>query len=405
VTNPEIANRATRQTVLKRANPVHTARYRCKPAGGVIIKALKKDWVNIIFLTLTPVIGIAGTALYSWFNGIELWMPILTLLMYAAVGMSICAGYHRFFSHKSYEAAAPVQVFYAIFGALAAQNSILWWSSSHRVHHKYVDKDWDPYNIQRGFWWAHIFWIFYKNEERDETFANSPDLLANKIVMWQHRWHKVILIAFGFGFPTLIGAAFGHPLAGLLWGGFLRIAIIHHTTFFVNSLAHYLGKPVYNAEVSARDNWLVALLTLGEGYHSFHHRFPADFRNGILWYHWDPAKWFIRGLRTVGLASDLRSTPPPQVEAARMRAALLEVESKLEAATGTAAEEVRRRVHAAGVHLDQAVALWRQHVDEKAAGLSQKWKETQRHARSEVKRSRREWKSAVRMLTRMPQTA
>ena len=400
-----MANRTTPSAVLDGTDADHTPRSRTQTTGGVIIKTLKKDWVNIIFLTLTPVIGVVGTALYSWRNGVELWMPILTLLMYSAVGISICAGYHRFFSHKSYEAAAPVQVFYAIFGALAAQNSILWWSSSHRVHHKYVDRDWDPYNIKRGFWWAHIVWIFYKNEERDNTFANSPDLLANKVVMWQHRWHKVILIGVGFGLPTLIGAAFGDPIAGLLWGGFLRLAIIHHTTFFVNSLAHFLGKPVYNAEVSARDNWLVALLTLGEGYHSFHHRFPADFRNGILWYHWDPAKWFIRGLRAVGLASDLRSTPPPQVEAARMRAALLEVESRLAAATGSAAEEVRRRVHAAGEHLDHAVALWRQHMEEKAEGLSQSWRETRRRARHEVKRSRREWQSAVRMLMRMPQTA
>ncbi len=202
---------------------------------------MKKDWVNILFLTLTPVIGIVGTAAYTWYAGFSLWMPLLTLGMYLAVGISICAGYHRFFSHKSYEAARPVQYFYAFFGAMAAQNSILWWSSSHRVHHKYVDKDWDPYNIQRGFWWAHILWIFYKNDQRDETFANSPDLLANPVVMWQHKWHKVILIVGGFGIPTLIGAAFGNPLAGLLWGGFLRLAVIHHTTFFVNSLAHQLA--------------------------------------------------------------------------------------------------------------------------------------------------------------------
>ena len=122
---------------------------------------------------------------------------------------------------------------------MAAQNSILWWSSSHRVHHKYVDNDWDPYNIKRGFWWAHILWIFYQNDQRDDTFANAPDLLKNPVVMWQNRWHKVILIVGGFGMPTLIGAAFGDPIAGLLWGGFLRIVVIHHTTFFVNSLAHY----------------------------------------------------------------------------------------------------------------------------------------------------------------------
>ena len=117
--------------------------------------------MNIAFLTLTPIIGIGGTAAYTWYAGFALWMPLLMIGMYLAVGLSICAGYHRFFSHKSYEASRPVQIFYAIFGAMAAQNSILWWSSSHRVHLKYADRDWDPYKIRRGFWWAHILWIFY----------------------------------------------------------------------------------------------------------------------------------------------------------------------------------------------------------------------------------------------------
>jgi stearoyl-CoA desaturase (Delta-9 desaturase) len=332
-------------------------------------------------------------------------MPLLTLTMYTLVGMSICAGYHRFFSHKSYECSPYVQAFYAFFGAMAAQNSILWWSSSHRVHHKYVDRDWDPYNIQRGFWWAHIFWIFYRNEERDATFGNSPDLKANPVVMWQHRWHKVILIVGGFGIPTLIGAMFGDPLAGLLWGGFLRIVVIHHTTFFVNSLAHVLGKPVYNAEVSARDNFFVAFVSLGEGYHSFHHRFPADFRNGLRWYDFDPAKWFIRGLRATGLAKELIATPPPQIEQARMRAALLLVEQRVEAAPKHLADDFRARVTAAAHHLEQAFALWRQHVDERAEGVAHRWRETRRRARDEVRRSRREWKGALRLIARTPATA
>jgi stearoyl-CoA desaturase (delta-9 desaturase) len=383
-----------------------TSRCEEQPIGGAVINTqLKKDWVNIAFLTLTPVIGLAGTALYTWRYGFHLWMPLLTLGMYAAVGISICAGYHRFFSHKSYECSPLVQVFYALFGAMAAQNSILWWSSSHRVHHKYVDRDWDPYNIQRGFWWAHILWIFYKNDERDATFANATDLQANRVVMWQHRWHKVILIVGGFGLPTLIGAAFGHPIAGLLWGGFLRIAVIHHTTFFVNSLAHTLGKPVFNAEVSARDNWLVALLTLGEGYHSFHHRFPADFRNGLLWYQWDPAKWFIRALRWTGLASDLVATPPPQIEQARMSAAIRLVEARVEQAPRSVAEEFRERVTAAAQNLEQAYALWRQHVDERAHGVATRWRETRRRSRRAVRESRRQWKSALRVISRVPAAA
>jgi len=352
--------------------------------------------VNIAFLTLTPIIGIAGTAAYTAAHGFHLWMPLLAAAMYLLVGLSICAGYHRFFSHKSYEASPPIQIFYAIFGAMAAQNSILWWSSSHRVHHKHVDAEWDPYNIRRGFWWAHFLWIFYKNPDAGR-FENAPDLLENPVVMWQHRWHKVILILGGFGLPTLIGAMFGDPLAGLLWGGFLRIVIVHHTTFFVNSLAHKLGRPTYNAAISARDNWAVALLTLGEGYHSFHHRFPSDFRNGIRWFDWDPAKWFIRGLRWAGLAGSLRATALPQVEQARMTAALVNVEERIAAVRETHAEEVRRRLNEAVHHLEQAFELWRQHMEERARGARTAW-EKRRLARQHVRQSRRHWKHAMRML-------
>jgi stearoyl-CoA desaturase (Delta-9 desaturase) len=356
------------------------------------------DVWTMLFLALTPVVGIVGTAIYTWVHGFELWMPLLALAMYAAVGLSICAGYHRFFSHKSYEASRPVQLFYAIFGAMAAQNSILWWSSSHRVHHQYVDRDWDPYNIRRGFWWAHILWVFHRHG-RPDVQANAADLLKNPVVLWQDRWYKWILVVGGFGLPTLIGALFGDAIAGLLWGGFLRLVVIHHTTFFVNSLAHYIGKPTYNAEVSARDNWAVALLTLGEGYHSFHHRFPADFRNGIRWYHWDPAKWFIATLRAFGLASSLRSAAPPQVEQARMQAELKLIEQRLGSAKGERADEARRLIDEAKTHLDAALALWRQHVEEKSRSASSAWRETRRMARRHLREARRRWRSASTIAT------
>jgi stearoyl-CoA desaturase (delta-9 desaturase) len=187
---------------------------------------------------------------------------------------------------------------------------------------------------------------------------------------------------------------FGDPIAGLLWGGFTRIVVIHHTTFFVNSLAHYVGKPTYNAEVSARDNWGVALLTLGEGYHSFHHRFPADFRNGIRWYHWDPAKWFIAALHATGLASDVRATPAPQVEQARMEAALRGIEPHLAGAPAQAAEEIGRLISDAKAHLAAALALWRRYAEERASGASGIWKSTRRNARRHLREGRRQWEQA-----------
>jgi stearoyl-CoA desaturase (delta-9 desaturase) len=353
----------------------------------------KKDWTNILFLTLTPIIGVVGTALYTWKVGFSPWMAVLFVVMYLLVGMSICAGYHRFFTHRSYDPHPVLQVLYAFFGAMAAQNSVLWWASSHRTHHKYVDMDWDPYNIKRGFWWAHIFWIFYKNPNAG-NFDNSKDLLANPIVMWQNRWHKVILIMGGFGIPTLIGAAFGDPLAGLLWGGFLRLAVVHHTTFFVNSLAHHIGSRTYNPDESAADNWLVALVTLGEGYHSFHHRFPADFRNGLRWYHWDPAKWWIGTLHFLGLAKDLRTTSAPLIEQARLHAAKAKVEMHSQLLSEATREEIQARIDRARARIDQAIKLWREH-NEQAPNRRRIMLQIARRRIAEASRERR---VALRML-------
>jgi stearoyl-CoA desaturase (delta-9 desaturase) len=364
-------------------------------------EARKKDWVNIVFFTLTPIIGIAGTTLYTLHAGFHWWMPALFLTLYVLAGISITAGYHRAFSHTSYTCSPVAQAFFAFFGAMAAQHSILWWSAGHRAHHKNVDTDWDPYNIKRGFWWAHILWIFYKNPA--DGFDNVPDLYRNRIVMWQYRWHRHIMIVGGFGIPAIVGWLCGDWMAGLLWGGFTRLVVLHQTTFFVNSLAHSVGKQTYNAEVSARDNWFVAILTFGEGYHSFHHRFPIDFRNGIRWYHWDPGKWLIAALRAVGLARDLRIAPPPQIEQARIQAVLRAIEPHLDTAPPSLSDEVRKRLRAALDHVETALKLWRQHVEERAAGLT--WRKTRRQSKEYIRQSRRQWKRAVRLARRLPLAA
>jgi stearoyl-CoA desaturase (delta-9 desaturase) len=364
-------------------------------------KALPKDWVAISFLTLTPLIGVVGTALYTWRVGFAPWMLLLCVGMFAVVGLAVCAGYHRYLSHKTYECSPVVQVFYAVFGALAVQNSIAAWSAGHRRHHQHVDDDWDPYNIKRGFWWAHILWIFYKDPlDADRSYV--PDLMKNPIVRWQDRWYKPLLVIGGFGLPALIGAAFGDALAGLLWGGFLRITITHHSTFLVNSLAHHMGDRTYDPHVSACDNWAVALLTLGEGYHSFHHKFPADYRNGIRWYQWDPAKWFIACLRVVGLAEKLRRTPEDRIEAARMKAAVARLQERLAQAPQAHAHPVHERLHAARQSLERALELRLREVQQRAEGLRASMRESRRLARQELRAAREQWQEALRMLHALP---
>jgi stearoyl-CoA desaturase (delta-9 desaturase) len=366
--------------------------------------ARRPDWINISFLMLTPLIGVGGTAYYTWRVGLEPWMPLLLVGMYLAVGLSICAGYHRLFSHRSYSCSRPVQAVLAFFGAMAAQNSILAWCSGHRAHHRYVDRDWDPYNIRRGFWWAHILWVFYKAPE-DAACPDVRDLENNPIVRWQDRWYRPILLLGGFGIPLAIGAAFGHPLGGLLWGGFLRIAVIHHTTFFVNSLAHSLGTPRFDADVSARDNGMVALLTLGEGYHSFHHRFPSDFRNGVRWYHWDPAKWFIRGLAAVGLASNPRRTPAHAIARAWMQAEARRIEGELPRVAPDRGVEIRRLLDRAKTALEHSVTLWKRHIEEREKGVAAAWRLTRRRSNLRLRQARRRFRDATRRWDAIRQAA
>jgi stearoyl-CoA desaturase (delta-9 desaturase) len=357
----------------------------------------EKDWVNIFFLSLTPVIGVVGTAAYAIRFGVQWWEPALFLVLYGLVGLSVTAGYHRLYAHKGYVAHPLVHAFFVFFGAMALQNSVLKWASDHRTHHKYVDRDWDPYSIKRGGLWAHILWLFYKRPPH-ETFDNVPDLKKNRLVMLQYRFSNALGIVAGLGLPTLIGWAFGSPLGGLLWGGFLRIVVIHHTTFFVNSIAHLYGSRPYTDENSARDNWMLAFVTNGEGYHNFHHRFPSDYRNGIRWYHWDPTKWLIRALAGMHLARGLRETPWAVIEKARLEMAARRAESRLANLSADVRELVRVRLEEAGRFLERAVAQ-RARAQARMSVSVGSWKRALRLERAYVFRARRYRRGALRLLS------
>jgi len=212
---------------------------------------------------------------------------------------------------------------------------------------------------------------------------------------------------------TLIGALFGRPLGGLLWGGFLRIVLIHHTTFLVNSVAHLYGTRPYTEENSARDNGLLAFVTNGEGYHNFHHKFPSDFRNGVRWYQWDPTKWLIAVLRFVRLARDLRKTPKAVIEKSRLRMQLEKAEARLHEVPAGIAETIRPRLDRAHQALDRAVDLWHE-VDAKrrdllargrtaSSEIARSWKETLRESRASLSAARQEWRAAARLLAQIPE--
>lgn len=281
--------------------------------------AARLDWVNVLFIAAAHLLAAAGVV--RLFSERASWATTgLGLAWFALCGLSITGGYHRLFAHGSYRAAWPLRLVYLLFGAGAAQNSALKWSADHRVHHAHTDEERDPYNIRRGFWWAHIGWIFVKSDKRDHD-ALVRDLASDPLVAFQHRHYVPLAVVFGALLPAGIAALWGDALGGLLVAGFLRLVLQWHATFSINSFAHWLGHQPYGAGTSARDSAITALISLGEGYHNFHHRFQADYRNGVRWHQFDPTKWFVWTMEKLGVTRDLRRTPTDAIARARTEAA------------------------------------------------------------------------------------
>ncbi|RUO27839.1 acyl-CoA desaturase [Aliidiomarina maris] len=277
-------------------------------------------WLNVLVFSITFAVAAIGVPLYALTIGISagVWWAALGLFIYS--GLSITAGYHRLWSHRTYDAHWTVRLIFALGGALALQNSALHWSSDHREHHKHVDHDDnDPYSASRGFWYSHIGWMLREYQpDKYYDYNNVKDMQRDKIVMWQHKHYLALTLLMNIGVPILIGVLTGQIIASLLVAGFLRLVVNHHTTFFINSLAHIWGKRPFTERNSARDNGVLAFFTFGEGYHNFHHIFSGDYRNGIRWYQYDPTKWLIRGMSYVGLANNLKRASDYQIEKARM---------------------------------------------------------------------------------------
>lgn len=276
------------------------------------------NWVNTLFLIGTPLGAAILLPVHAHFAGFR-WETLAIFIVYCTcTSMSITAGYHRYLAHRSYDCKPIVKLFYLLFGAAAFQGSALQWATDHRRHHRHVDTDVDPHNINQGFWYAHVGWLFLKEEPRYRDVFEA-DLLKDKLIVWQHKYFVAIAIGMGFGFPMLVGWCFGNPIGGLLWGGLLRVVVTNHSTFLINSLAHTLGKRPYSDKQTARDSLLMAILAYGEGYHNYHHQFASDYRNGIRWYHWDPTKWLIRAMSLFGWTYRLKLVPQTEILRARMR--------------------------------------------------------------------------------------
>ncbi|THH18021.1 hypothetical protein EW146_g2886 [Bondarzewia mesenterica] len=267
-------------------------------------------WFNLSVVISLPLLSFYGSCTTT----LQSWTMLFCVFMYLVNMIGITAGYHRLWSHRSYNASQALQYFLAISGGAAVQGSIQWWARGHRSHHRYTDTDLDPYGAHRGLWHTHIGWMLTEPRIKPGA-ADMSDLKKNKIVAWQHRWYFHIAFLFGMIVPTCVpGYYWDDWRGGFFYAGCLRLTLVHHSVFCVNSIAHWLGETTYDDKLSPRDHFFTALLTLGEGYHNFHHQFPMDYRNAVKWYQYDPTKWFIVMCSYLGFASHLQVFPDGEIK-------------------------------------------------------------------------------------------
>lgn len=256
-------------------------------------------------LTSIPMLVLHLLPLLAIWVGVTWQAVVLCVVSYYVRMFFITAGYHRYFAHRSYRLARVPQFLLAFGGTMAAQKGPLWWAGHHRDHHRYSDTELDTHSPQRGFWWSHLGWILcdkYAATEYDriKDFAKYPELRFLNRHDWIGPWTLGVLSYLIAGW------------SGLLIGFFLSTVLLWHGTFTVNSLAHVFGRRRYATEDTSRNSALIALWTMGEGWHNNHHYYQASARQGFYWWEFDPSYYVLKVLSWVGIVRDLK-VPPEQV--------------------------------------------------------------------------------------------
>lgn len=370
---------------------------------------------NSVFLIGTFLTTCTAVPLYIWHYGVDAFQIALFLFFLISTGMSITLGYHRLFSHLTFHASPLVKIYTLLFGAAAFEGSALGWSADHRRHHKHVDHDDDPYDISRGLFHAHIGWLLFRRS-LDTPLTWVRDLQKDRLAWFQHQYYVPIAIFMGFILPAAIGWAWGGPvsaLGGFLLAGVARIVFVHHMTFCINSLCHWIGDRPYSSKCSARDSLVMAFFTFGEGYHNFHHEFQHDYRNGVKPWQFDPTKWTIWFLAKLGLVKNLRTVDEERILKAQIAEHDRQLEAKLNARTSPLCDSVHAVIESARTRMDEAFARWEEVLVEYRAAAAGRREITRREmaelreklqqAFENFSRSMREWRETWSSLPAAPE--
>ena len=269
-----------------------------------LIRNSQFNWGSVLFIGGYHLLILIGLPIYFVFFSPSWGIIASAVILLYLTGLSIAAGYHRFYSHITYKANPIFEYLLLFFGTMATQGSVIRWSFEHRIHHAFVDTEKDPYSIKKGFWFAHWGWILEKSKPIEDRVVS--DLLRKPLLVFQHRYYPSLMFLTNLVATLFVGWLCGDFLGAFVFAWLVRLFFLHHFTWFINSLAHTWGARTFCQELSAADNFLISLVTFGEGYHNYHHAFAYDYRNGVRWYHFDPAKWLIWTMSKIGLAYKLK---------------------------------------------------------------------------------------------------
>ena len=256
------------------------------------------NWPTAIALVLLHVGAVAALFMFNWHR-----VGVAAFLIWVTTGLGISMGYHRLHTHRSYKVPLGLEYFFAVCGALTLEGGPIFWVATHRIHHQKSDQPGDPHSPRDGAWWAHMGWILFGDAKHNKTSLMSkyaPDLAKQRFYVWLNNYHWLPTVILGL----LLLALGGLPM--MLWGICLRVVIGLHGTWLVNSATHMWGSRRFATRDDSRNNWLVALLTFGEGWHNNHHAHPTSARHGLVWYEFDPSWVQIKILKLLGIAKSIQ---------------------------------------------------------------------------------------------------
>jgi stearoyl-CoA desaturase (delta-9 desaturase) len=271
------------------------------------------NWPTTLILALIHVGAIAALFMFNWRA-----FAVAVFLYWVATGLGISMGYHRLHTHRSYKVPTWMEYFFAICGTLTLEGGPIFWTAIHRIHHQRSDQPGDPHSPREGAWWAHVGWILMGETKHNNTrllAKYAPDLAKDRFYVWLNGYHWVPIVAL-----TVVLAAIG-GLPMVLWAICFRVVFGLHATWLVNSATHLWGGRRFATRDDSRNNWWVALISFGEGWHNNHHAHPTSARHGLAWYEFDPSWLQIKLLKSLGLAKSIQAASVKSAMAAEREAA------------------------------------------------------------------------------------